>query len=91
MPMMMRIPAIVAGTATLELEASLADARGPEADCGVLAPDPFPGAVLGEAAFPEFGTRGVTLAGTVVLGAAVFCVPGMAAWALSPAGFEIEV
>ena len=75
----------------LELEASLADASGPEADCELLPPDPFPGAVLGNAAFPELGTRGVTLLGRVVLGATAFCVPAMAAWAVSPADFEVEV
>jgi hypothetical protein len=91
MPMMMRIPTSVAGSAMLELEASLADASGPEADCELLPPDPFPGAVLGNAAFAEFGTRGVTLVGTVVLGATAFCVPAMAGWAVAPADFEVEV
>ena len=91
MPMMMRIPTSVAGSAMLELEAALADPSGPEADFELLPPDPFPGAVLGNAAFPELGTSGVTLMGTVVLGATAFCVPAMAAWAASPADFEVEV
>jgi len=90
MPMMMMIPTSVAGSAMLELEASLPDASRPEADCELLPPDPFPGAVLGNAAFPELGTSGVTLAGTVVLGATAFFVPAMAARAVSPADFEVE-
>jgi hypothetical protein len=88
MPMMMRIPTSAAGSAMLELEASLADASGPEADCELLLPDPFPGAVLGNVALPELGTSGETLVGTVVLGATAFCVPAMAAWAVSD--FEVE-
>jgi hypothetical protein len=91
MQMMMRIPTSVAGSAMLELEALLANASGPEADCELVLPDPFPGAVLGTAAFSELGTSGVTLVGTVVLGATAFCVPAMAAWAVSPADFEVEV
>ena len=88
---MMRIPTSVAGSAMLELEASLADASGAEADCELLPPDPFPGAVPGNAAFPERGTSVVTLVGTVVLGATAFCVPAMAAWAVSPPDCEAEV
>ena len=91
MPMMMKIPTSVAGSAMLELEALLADASGPETDCELLPPDSFPGAVLGNAAFPELGTSGVTLVGTVVLGVTAFCVPAMAAWAVSPADLEVEV
>jgi hypothetical protein len=86
---MMRIARNVAGSARLELEAFLADPSGPAADCE-LPPDPLPGVVLGNAAFPELGTNGVTLVGTVVLGAVAFCVPAMAAWAVSPAGFEVD-
>ena len=74
-------PKSVAGSATLELEAVLADASGPEAYCELLPPDPSPGAVLGDAAFPELGTSGVTLVGAVVLGARSFCVPATAAGA----------
>jgi len=91
MPMVMRIPTSVTGSAILELEASLADASGPEADCELLPPDPFPRAVLGNAAFPERGTSGVTLVGTVVLGATAACVPALAAWTASPTDFEVEV
>ena len=72
-PITMRIPTSVAGSAMLELEALLADASGPEADSDPLPPDPSPAGVLGDAAFPEFGTRGVTRVGTVVLGATEFC------------------
>jgi hypothetical protein len=75
----------------LELEASLADASGVDADAELLPPDPFPDAVLGNAAFPELGTSGVTLVGTVVLGATAFCVPAVAAWAAAPADAEVEV
>lgn len=90
--MMMRIPTSVAGIAMFELEALLAEASGTEADCELLLPDPFPGAVLGNAAaFPELGTSGVTLVGTVVLGETAFCVPAMAGWAEAPADFEVEV
>jgi hypothetical protein len=81
---MMKIPTSVAGRAMLELEASLADTSGAEAGCELLAADPFPGAVLGNAAFPELGTSGVTLVGAVVLGATAFCAPSMAACAVSP-------
>jgi len=91
MPMMTRIPTSVAGSAMLELEASLADASGPEADCELLPPDPFPGTVSGKAAFPELGTSGVTLVGTVVLGATAFCAPAMAAWPVFPADFDVDV
>ena len=86
MPITKKIPTSVAGSAMLELEASLADASGAEADCEPLPPDPFPGAVPGKAALPELGTSGVTLVGAVVLGAATFWVPAMAAWVVSPAG-----
>jgi len=89
--MMTRIPTRVAGSAMLELEASLADASGPAADCELLPTDPFPGAVLGDAAFLELGTSGVTLVVTVVLGATALCVPAMAALAVSPADFGGEV
>lgn len=88
MPMMRRIPTSVAGSAILELEALLADASGLEADCELPPPNPFPGAVLGNAALPERGTSGVTLVGTVGLGATVLCVPATAAWSVSPADFE---
>jgi hypothetical protein len=88
---MMRIPTSVAGSTMLEREASLAVASGPAADCEVLPPDPFPSATFGDAAFPELGTSGVTLVGTVVLGATALCVPEMAAWAISPAGPDVEV
>ncbi len=88
---MMRTPTSVAGSATLELEASLADASGLEADCELLPPDAFPGVVVGDAEFRELGTSGVTLVGTVVLGATAFCVPETAALAASPADFEVEV
>jgi hypothetical protein len=47
--------------------------------------------VLGNAAFPELGTSGVTLVGTVVLGATAFGVPAVAAWAAAPADFDVEV
>jgi hypothetical protein len=89
--MTMKIPTSVAGSAMLELEASVAVASGEEAACELVPPDPFPGAVLGNAAFPELGTSGVTLAGTVVPGATAFCVPAMAAGALSPADCDVEV
>jgi hypothetical protein len=96
--MMRRIPTSVAGSAMLELEASLA-ASGPKADCELLPSDPLPGAVLGNsafpvignAAFPVLGTSGVTLVGTVVLGATALCVLAMAEWAVSPVDFEVEV
>jgi hypothetical protein len=91
MPMMMRIPTSVAGSAMLELETGLADPSGPEADFELPPPDSLPGAVLGNVAIPELGTSGVTLMGTVVRGATAFCVPAMAAWAASPADFEVEV
>ena len=78
-----------AGSATLELEASLADASGPEADCELPSPNPFPAAELGNVVFPELGTSGVTLVGTVVPGAATFCVPP--AWGVFPSGFGVEV
>ena len=92
-PRTMRTPATVAGSATLELEAFFAEASGPEADCELPAADPFPGVgvVLGNVAFPELGTRGVTLGATVVLGATMFGVPALAAGAVAPAGFEIDV
>ena len=89
--MMMRMPTSVAGSATLELEALLADASGPEADCEVLPADPFPGVVSGRAALPEPGTSGVTLVGTVVLGAAALCVPVIAAGISSPTDLEVDV
>lgn len=90
MAMTMRIPTSVAGRATLESEASLADASGPETDCGLLPPDPFPGTVLGDAAILELGTSGVTRVGTVVLGATAFCVPATAAGPVTPADFAVE-
>ena len=51
-PMMRTIPTSVAGSTMLELEASLADASGPEADCEPVPPNVFPGGVLGNAALP---------------------------------------
>lgn len=80
----------------LELEALIADASGPEADCELLPPDPFPGAVLGNGALPAFGISGVTIAGMVVLGVTAFCVtafsdPAVAAEAASPGDFEVAV
>jgi hypothetical protein len=89
--MMMKIPTSVAGSAMLELEASVAVASGEEAGCELLAPDPDPGAVLGNAAFPELGTSGVTLAGTVVLGATAFSVPAVVAGAVSTADCDVEL
>lgn len=71
-----------------ELEASLTDASGREADCEVP-PAPLPGGMLGNAAFPELGTNGVTLVGAVVLGATASGVPAMAARAVAPAVFEV--
>lgn len=91
MPMRMTIPTSVAGSTMLELEASLADPSGPEADCESVVPDPFPGVVIGNASLPEFGTSGVTLLGTVVLGATAFCAPAMAVCAVSPADFDVDV
>jgi len=91
MPMMARIPTSVTGSAILELEASLADASGPDAMGEPLPPDPSPGVVLGNPAFPELGTRGVTLVGTVVLGVTALCVPAVPAWAASPADCGLEV
>jgi len=87
--MMTRTPTSTAGSATLELEASLADASGPEADWELLPPDPLSGAAAGGEACPKFGASGVTLVGTVVLGAAAFSVPAVAAGdALSADGVE---
>jgi hypothetical protein len=93
MQMTMRIPTSVAGSAMLELDASLAEARGADADCGLLPSDACPDAVFGNAAaFPELGTSGVTPVGTVVPGANAFCVPAMgAAWAVSPPDCEVGV
>ena len=91
MQTMRKIPTSVAGSAMLELEALLADARGAEADCELPPPDPFPGAVPGNAAFPELGTSGVTLVGPVVTGAAAFWVPAMAAGTVAPKDCEVEV
>jgi hypothetical protein len=91
MPMTMRIPATATGSATFELEALLADASGPEADCGLLPTGPFPGSGFGNAAFPELGTSGVTLVGTVVLGATAFGVAAMAARVGSRADLDAEV
>jgi len=88
---MMKIPTSVAGSAMLELEASLADTSGPEADCELLAPDPFAGVVVGDAVLRELGTSGVTLVGTLVLGATAFCVLVTAALVVSPADFEVEL
>jgi hypothetical protein len=89
----MRTPATVAGNATLELEAFFAEASGPEADCEPT--DPFPGAgagvVPGNTAFPELGTSGVTLGATAMLGATVLGVSALAAGAVAPADFEIDV
>jgi len=87
----MKIPTSVAGSAMLELEASLADTSGPEADCELLAPDPFAGVVVGDAVLRELGTSGVTLVGTLVLGATAFCVLVTAALVVSPADFEVEL
>jgi len=90
-PMMRRIPS-VAGSAMLELEASVAAASGPEADGELLPTPPFPGVVPGSAAAaaPELGTSGVTLVGTVVLGVTAFWPPAPAAWAVSPVDCEVE-
>jgi hypothetical protein len=74
-----------------ELEALVTDTSGPEADCDVLPPEPVAGAVLGSAVFPELGTSGVTTAGAVVPGAATFCGPAPAAWAVAPADGAVEV
>lgn len=84
MPMMITVPTSATGSTMLELEALLADASGPEADGGLPPPDPFAGAVLGNAGVAEFGTSGVTLVGTVVLGARALCVPAIEAWGVAP-------
>ena len=85
-----RIPTSVAGSAMLELEASLADASGPEADCELLPPDPLVGAVLGDPAPAEFGASVVTLAGMVTLGATTLGDAVTGDWAVSPADFEVD-
>jgi hypothetical protein len=76
----------------LEVEASIADPSGTESDgeLTLTLPDPGVGAMLGSASAPEFGTSGVTLGGTVSLGAAA-CVPVTAVWALPPADFVVGV
>ena len=89
--MITRIPTSVAGSTMLELDASVADASGPEADCEPPAPVAIPGGVLGNAESPELGTSGVTLVGTVVLGAKAFRVPAVVACPESPADFEVDV
>ena len=91
MTKMRRIPISVTGSAMFELEALVTDTSGPEADCDVLPPDPVAGAVLGSASFPELGTNGVTVAGTVVLGARAFSCPTPAVSAIPPADCRVEV
>jgi hypothetical protein len=85
-----RIPTSVAGSAMLELEASLADASGPEADCGLLPPDPLVGAVPGDPPPDEFGASVVTLAGMVTLGATTLGDAATGAWVVSPADFGVD-
>ncbi len=75
----------------LECEASIADPSGTEAACEPLPTGPSSGAVLGNAAIPGLGTSGVTLVGTVVLGATAFSIPAMEARAVPPADFEVDV
>jgi hypothetical protein len=87
---MIRIPTSVAGSTMLELEASLTDASGREADCE-LPPDPLPGGMLGKGVFPDVGTSGVTLVGTVVLGPTASGAPAMTARAVSAADFDVGV
>jgi hypothetical protein len=88
---MTRIPTSVAGSTMLELEVSLTDTSGREADSGLLTPDPLPGAMLGNEGVPELGTSGVTSVGGVGLGVTASCVPEVAAWAVSPVDLEGEV
>ena len=84
MPMMMTVATSATGSTMLELEALLADASGPEADGGMPPPDPFAGAAPGDAGLAEFGTSGVTLVGTVVLGTRTLGVPATEAWDAAP-------
>ena len=75
----------------LELEASLADASG--LGGGLRATSPrcvSERRVRHRGRSPELGTSGVTVLGTVVVGAA-FCVPATEGWAVAPADFKAEV
>jgi hypothetical protein len=80
----------VIGSARLELEALIAEPSGTESGGELTLPDPGVGAMLGSASLPKLGTSGVTLAGTVTLGAARCGVPPAADFAAPPADFVVE-
>jgi len=80
----------VIGSARLELEASIADPRGTESGGELTLPDPGVGAMLGSASLPRLGTSGVTLAGTLTLGAATRGVPAAAGCVTALADFVVE-
>jgi len=73
----------------LEVEASLTDASGRDADCEPT-PDPLPSGMLGTGVFAALGTSGVTLVGTVVLGATASGVSAPAPSVVSSADFGVE-
>ena len=89
MAMTKKMATSVTGSAMLELEASIADPSGTESEGVLVLPDPSVGAIFGSASFPELGTSGVTLGGTVTLGAAACGVAATAGWAAPPSDFVV--